>query len=373
MKALWAMMRKEFIHIRRDPQLVAFMVGVPVLLLLLFGYALRLKVDNMVVAVWDQDHTFFSVQVKDRLQKNGEFSIHEVGSEAEIRRRLQTGQARLGLIIPKGFTERLADNQQTGFPLFVDGTMPTLAQAALYGARVLTNEDAFEGLTFDDPDHPSPPVRKPPIKVEQVILFNPDMRDSDFFLPGTIGTVIMVVILALSLGLVREKEQQTIEQLLATPISRLALIAGKMIPYGIIAVLDFLMVLVLACAVFGLPIRGSLLAVACLAGVFILSLLALGALISTISHTQMQATFMAVFVIVPSVEISGFVFPIEAIPHWLQPVAWSLPMTYFIEAMRGFTLKGTSVADHLWDFAALAAFTIGFTLLSLARFRKQLT
>lgn len=372
MKALWAMMRKEFIHIRRDPQLIAFMVGVPVLLLLLFGYALRLKVDNMLVAVWDQDRTFFSVQVKDRLQKNGEFSVVEVDSEDVIRRRLQTGEVRMGLIIPKGFTARLADNQQTGFPLFVDGTMPTLAQAALYGARVLTNEDAFEGVTFDDPDHPQPPVRKPPIKIDQVILFNPDLRDSDFFLPGTIGVVIMVVVLALSLGLVREREQQTIEQLLATPISRFALIAGKMIPYGIIAAADFVVALILASVIFALPFRGSLVAVSVLAVLFILSLLAVGMVISTISTTQMQATFMAVFIIVPSVEISGFVFPIEAIPKWLQPVAWSLPMTYFIDAMRGFTLKGTSAMDHLWDFAALAAFTIGLTAFSLARFRKQL-
>jgi ABC-type multidrug transport system permease subunit len=372
MKALGAMVRKEFIHIRRDPQLIAFMVGVPVLLLLLFGYALRLKVDNMVVAVWDQDRTFFSVTVKDRLARSGEFILADVDSEDAIRERLRTGKARLGLIIPAGFTKRLVDGQQTKFPLLVDGTMPTLAQAALYGARVLTDEDLADQLIIDDPDHPQPKVRKAPIKIDQLMLFNPDLRDSDFFLPGTIGVVIMVVVLTLSLGLVREKEQQTIEQLLATPISRFAFIAGKMVPYGIIAALDFVVAVILARLVFALPFRGSLFAVACLAVLFILSLLALGALITTVSQTQMQATFMAIFVIVPSTQISGFVFPIEAIPRWLQPVAWSLPMTYFIDAIRGFTLKGTSLMEELPNFAALAAFTIGFTLISLARFRKQL-
>lgn len=372
MTSLWAMMRKEFIHIGRDPQLVAFMVGLPVLLLMLFGYALRLTVDNMVVAVWDQEQNFFSASAKDRLRQNGQFTITEVGSEAAIRALLQSGDARLGMIIPKGFGERLLSYQETTFPLYVDGSMPTLAQAALYGANTLTSDDAFAAIMADDPDHPAPPHRPPPVKIDQVILFNPDLHDSDFFLPGTVGVVIMVVVLTLSLGLVREKEQQTIEQLLVTPISRLALIAGKLIPYGIVAGLDFGVALVLAWLVFALPFRGSMLAIGALAVLFIFSLLALGALIAAVSRTQMQATFLAIFVIVPSVEISGFVFPIEAIPAWLRPAAWSLPMTYFMDAMRGLTLKGTGMGDHVLDFAVLAAFTVGFTLISLLFFRKQM-
>jgi drug efflux transport system permease protein len=372
MRSLWAMIRKEFLHIGRDPQLIGFVLGLPVLLLILFGYALRLKVDHMAVAVWDQEKSFFSVEVKDQLVKDGQFNVIEVSSEATIRKMLQDGTARLGLVIPKGFSQRLANNQQTDFPLFVDGTMPTLAQAALYGARVLTSDEAMKDLQFEDPDHPGPPLRKPPIKIEQNILFNPELRDSDFFLPGTIGIVIMLVVLTLSTGLVKEKEQQTIEQLLATPITRFSLITGKMIPYGLIAAFDFLIALVLAKFVFTLPFRGSLLAIALLAGLFILSLLALGALISTLSQTQLQASFMVVFVIVPSVLMSGFVFPIEAIPRWLQPVAWSLPMTYFVEAIRGFTLKGTSLIDQGRDFLVLFGFMAGFTILSLARFRKTL-
>jgi len=372
MRSLWAMIRKEFVHISRDPQLIGLVLGLPVLLVILFGYALRLKVDHMRVAVWDQDKTFFSVEVKDRLQKDGQFDVAEVDSEEIIRRWLQIGKARLGLIIPKGFTERLGNYEQTGFPLFVDGTMPTLAQAALYGARVLTTDDASKDLTFEDPDHPPPPVRLPPIRIEQVILFNPELRDSDFFLPGTIGIVIMIVVLTLSAGLVREREQATMEQLLVTPISRFQLIAGKMLPYGVIAAVDFGIVSVLARLLFSLPFHGALGPVGLLAVLFILALLALGAVISTFSQTQLQANIMAVFVIVPSVLMSGFVFPIEAIPSWLQPLAWSLPMTYFVEAIRGFTLKGTSMADQFFDFAILGAFMVGFTLLSLARFRKQL-
>jgi ABC-2 type transport system permease protein len=134
---------------------------------------------------------------------------------------------------------------------------------------------------------------------------------------------------------------------------------------------DFIVVTVLARFVFALPMRGPLLPIVVLAALFILALLALGALISTLSKTQLQANIMAVFVQAPSVLMSGFVFPIEAIPRWLQPVAWCLPMTYFVEAIRGLTLKGTAVSELKWDFIALAAFMVGFTVLSLARFRKQ--
>ena len=182
MRAFKAMVRKEFLHIRRDPQLIGFVLGLPVLLLILFGYALRLKVDNLTVAVWDDDHNFFSEQVKDRLQRKGKLIVVDVGSESEIKRHLQSGTARMGLHIPKGFAERLADNKQTTFRLYVDGSMPTLAQAGMYGASVLTDEGAMEELIMDDPEHPAPPFRKPPIKIEQEILYNPDLRDSDFFL-----------------------------------------------------------------------------------------------------------------------------------------------------------------------------------------------
>ncbi|MCC6765139.1 MAG: ABC transporter permease [Deltaproteobacteria bacterium] len=373
MRSLQAMIRKEFVHIARDPQLIGFVIGLPILLLVLFGYALRLRPDNLTVAVWDREKSFFSVSVKDRLADEGKLKVVEVDSEETIRAWLKDGRARLGLVIPTGFSQRLADNQQTPFGLLVDGSMPTLAQAGLFGARVLTGEEASEALRFDDPDHPTPPTRKPPIKIVEEILFNPELRDSDFFLPGTIGIVIMLVTLTLSSGLVREKEQQTIEQLLVTPISPGALIIGKMLPYGFIAALDFVVAVVLARVVFALPFRGSVLGVVVLAALFILALLALGALISTLSETQIQANFMAVFVIVPSVLMSGFVFPIEAMPYWLRPVAWSLPMTYFVEASRGLTLKGASIAELGRDFAALVTFVVVLGAVSVVRFRKTLS
>jgi ABC-2 type transport system permease protein len=372
MKGLGAMIRKEFVHVGRDRALIGFVVGLPLLLVILFGYALRLKVDHLRVGIVDHDHTFFSVQVKDKITNDGQFKLIEMESESAIEDGLRRGVIRMGLVIPKGFTENLGRNQQTSFPLFVDGTMPTLAQAAMYGARVLVEGDAFKSLILDDPDNPAPKVRELPIKMDSRVLFNPEMRDSDFFLPGTIGIVLMIVVMTLSLGLVKEKEQATIEQLLVTPLARFPLIAGKMIPYGIIAFFDFLLVSALARAMFGLPIERNLLGVLLLGALFILALLALAAALTTFAQTQLQATFLGIFVIVTSVLMSGFVFPIEAIPPWLQPVAWALPMTYFIDAIRGIMLKGATMLDHWRDFGALMVFAVGLTMVSLARFRKQL-
>jgi ABC-2 type transport system permease protein len=371
MQALRAVIRKELIHVRREPRLVGYVVALPVMVLLLFGFALRLKVDNLVVAVCDQDRTFFSLEVKNRLQLDGGFVVVPADTPAGVRAMLWSGEAQLGLVIPAGFSRHVADQEQTTFQLLVDGTMPTIAQAALYGARVLTDEDTARRLSLDDPEHPAPPVRPHPIRIEQTVLFNPDMRDSDFFLPGTMGIVVMLVSLALATGIVREKEQQTIEQLWATPISRFAVVLGKMIPCALIAAVDFLIALALSHWIFALPMRGGFVPLAALVTLFVLAILSLGTLVSVVSETQLQAHFINVFIFVVSILMSGFIFPIQAMPRWLQPTASVLPMTYFLDGIRGLMLKGTSAAEAGRDLAALAGFALLFVALCMVGLRKQ--
>ena len=202
LRQLAGVMRKEFVHIRRDPRLVGYVVALPVIIALLFGFALRLTVDDLTAAVWDQDRTFFSMHVKDRLTDKVHLNIVEVESEDAIRDMLHTGRAHLGLVIPKGFSRRLSDEQSTTFKLFVDGTMPTLAQAALFGASEITNDDAVNEIMGDDDSGRKP--REALIKIDKDILYNPALRDSDFFLPGTMGIVVMLVSLALATGSIRE-------------------------------------------------------------------------------------------------------------------------------------------------------------------------
>jgi ABC-type multidrug transport system permease subunit len=372
MQGLRAVVRKELIHIRREPRLVGYVLGLPVIILLLFGFALRVKVDDLVVAVWDQDHSFFSLTVKDHLQNEGGMRIAEVESEGAINDMLRKGHAHMGLIIPPDFSKRIFDNQQTDFKLFVDGTMPTIALAALYGSRVLTSPEATRAMVVDDPDHPADRPRVNPIKIEEIILYNPKMRDSDFFLPGTIGIVIMLVTLSLTTGIVREREQQTIEQLWATPLTRFALIGGKMLPYAAVTALDATMALSLSLGVFKLPVHGSFAGIVALTSVFILALLALGTLVSVLSETQLQASFINIFVFVLSICMSGFVFPIEAMPRALQPAAWALPMTYFLDGIRALTLKGSPVHEVLGDFAALGVMFLLLGTLSLTSMKKQI-
>jgi ABC-2 type transport system permease protein len=187
------------------------------------------------------------------------------------------------------------------------------------------------------------------------------------------GIATMIVMFNLSLGLVREKEQQTIEQLLVTPISRFAVVAGKLIPYAFFGALDFLVVTLLSVWVFDLPFRGPILATAALALIFIAACLAQGALVAALTASEQVAQFALALIVVPSILMTGLLFPLEAIPRWLRPVAWSLPVTYFIDAMRGLTLKGAGMRDHAIDFVALAGFTVVLSALSLAWFRKQST
>ena len=372
MQGLRAVVRKEFLHIRRDPRLIGYVLALPVIILFLFGFALRITIDDLRVAVRDESRSFFSLSLKDRLRNEGGMRVEEVDSAEAITARLQDGRAHLGLIIPADFSERVVDGKQTTFKLLVDGTMPTVALAALYGARVLTSPEATKSLILDDPDSAAAPPRPAPIKIEETVLFNPKMRDSDFFLPGTIGIVVMLVSLTVTTtGLVREKEQQTIEQLWATPLTRLALVGGKILPCGIISAFDAALSIAISLLVFALPIHGSIAALVVLNLVFILALLALGTFISAISDTQLQASFLNIFIFIISLCMSGFIFPIEAMPRLLQPVAWALPMTYYLEGMRDLMLKGSGFAGVLRDFVGLAAMSVVLGGLSFVNMQKQ--
>jgi ABC-2 type transport system permease protein len=369
MRGFLAMVRKELAHVRRDRRLIGYVAGLPLILIVLFGSALHLKVDNLTAAVWDQDRTFFSLQVKDRLQSQGGLKVVEVDSEERIRELLRGGGAQLGFVIPAGFSRRVADNEESTFDLFIDATMPAVAQAAMYGARVLESHDLAAELGLDDDGT----VRGPSIKVKEIALFNPRLRDADFFLPGALGFIIMLVCLTLSTGFIREREQGTIEQLWVTPISRIGLVAGKIVPYAFIAFADFVTVCVLAYVVFDLPFRASLLSVALLAGLLIVSILALGTLTSTIVQNQLQATFANVSISMVSLLLSGFIFPRESMPGWAQSVSAALPVTYFMKAIRSLLLKGVSASEIAPDYAALAAFAIAFNLLSVLLLRKRVT
>jgi ABC-2 type transport system permease protein len=258
--------------------------------------------------------------------------------------------------------------------MYVDGTMPSLATAMDNNKHAITDDAVTSDMYFVDPDAGNVIIARDPFVLDVEVLFNPDKKETWFFLPGVIGVLIMQVSLILTAtAVVREKENNTLELLIVSPLSKTAFIAGKILPYAIIAFTDFYLVLGLGSWLFDLPFpaasQGPLFL---LALTYVSGLIALGVAISTISQTQQQAIFLSIFFLIPSILLSGFIFPVEAMPDYIQPVSWLLPFTYFVEVIRGLLLKGNTMPDLAADYLALLVFAMVFTWMSIARFRKYL-
>ena len=367
-------MRKEWIHIKRDPRFLVIIFFAPIMLLALFGYALRLQPEHIPMTVCDEDKSYFSMMVKDRLIDENAFRLEEVSTPGEIERSLRTGSANVGLYIPREFLAAIADGRQGDLMLYVDGTMPAIGIASQLGATALTSDEFVQSFVLEDPEAPPGKVLAPrPFKLHKRILFNPDLKDQNFFIPGIIGILIMWITLVLtSVALVREREYRTFEQLIVTPVRPLPLVLGKIAPYAIIAFMDFFVITLMGHLVFGVPVAGNPLLLVLLAFLYIVGFLSLGMCISTIARTQTQAIFFSVFVIIPSFLLSGFVFPIEAMPPVLQPVPSVIPLTYFLHIARGVMLKGVGMEVLFKDFLILSLFSVVFIAASALRFRKTL-
>jgi ABC-2 type transport system permease protein len=373
MKLILALIRKEFIQLRRDPRLIGFIIVMPIVLTTLFGFALKLEPDNVKMAYVDEDTSIFSNLIKTNIWSEGYFDLYEVATVADIQNEIRLGRARAGLYIPAEFSAELAENNQPSVTLFIDGTMPSLATAMDNNSSAITDDEVTADMYFSDPDEPLVVIAQDPFNLEIETLFNPDKIETWFFLPGVVGILIMQVALILtSTTVVRERENNTLEQLLVSPMTRSQFILGKIIPYVIIALFDFYAILGFSWLVFDLPAPGSHAVLFLLAVTYLAALISMGLAISTISQTQQQAIFLSIFVLIPSILLSGFIFPIEAMPSYIQPVAYIIPFTYFVDIIRGVLLKGNYFIELIPQFLALAAFAVIFTTFSILRFRKTL-
>ena len=370
---IFALIRKEFIQLRRDPRLVAFIIVMPIVLTSLFGFALKLEPDNVKMAYANQDPSFFSNLIETNIWNEGYFDLYPVDDVEAIKEEIRLGHARAGLFIPADFSAELVENNQPTVSLFIDGTMPSLATAMDNNSSAITDETVTTDMHFSDPDAPPELIAPEPFILDINILFNPDKIETWFFLPGVVGILIMQVALILtSTTIVREREGNTLEQLLVSPMTRSQFILGKIIPYIIISLVDFYAILGFSWLIFDLPPPNSQAVLFLLAVFYLAAVLSMGLAISTISQTQQQAIFISIFVLIPSILLSGFIFPIEAMPSWIHPVAYAIPFTYFVEIIRGILLKANSFSELIPEFLALGAFAIGFTSYSILRFRKTL-
>jgi len=374
MRVIKAIFKKELLQLKRDPRLISFIVFMPILFLFLFGYALKLEPENVKMAYLDEDKTYFTNLIKTNIWMEGYFQLYEVDSKEAVVEEIRSGRAKAGLYIASDFSNRLVENDQPHLQFYVDGTMPSLTTAMKNNSSSITEKAVTGNMYFLDAGSKNVVIAKDPFIMDTEVLFNPDEKETWFFLPGIIGVLIMQVALILAgISVVREKETNTLEQLIVTPMSKTQFVVGKTLPYAIISLFEFFFILFLGWYFFELPMpiqsSGYLLL---LALVYVGAMIAMGLFISMISQTQQQSMFLAVFIMIPSILLSGLIFPIEAMPEFIQPVSYLLPFTYFVEIIRGLLIKGTSIADLWIDFAALLSYMLLFTLLSIWRFKKYL-
>jgi len=373
MNNIRTMMHKEFIQLLRDPRLAVYILMMPLVLLILFGYALKLEPQNVTMALVDQDHSFFSNLIKTNIWSEGYFQLREVPDKKAMQDLIRLGKARAGLVIGSDFSRQLTENNQPVVSLYVDGSMPSLATAMNNKSSAITADSVTSSMYFSDPDAPAVVIPEQPFLLDVVTLFNPKLKETWFFLPGVIGVLIMQVTLILtSAAVVRERETHTLEQILVSPVRKLEFILGKILPYMLISIVDFYLILGLGTYLFDLPQADSQLALGVLAVLYVSAMVAVGVTISTVSQTQPQAIFLSVFILIPSILLSGFIFPIEAMPGWVQPVAWALPFTYFVDIIRGLILKHNSLQELAGSYSALLAFTLVFITISTVRFRQTI-
>jgi ABC-2 type transport system permease protein len=370
---LFSLIRKEFIQIWRDPRTLALIIVMPILQLFLLGYAATTDVKNISLAVWDQSQSPQSRAFLDAFRSANYFRIaYSVGSQEEYRALIETGKARAALIIPPDYANRLQEgNAQVSMVL--DGSDATVGGTALSTARLIGQSYATKVLTEQLALTGRSATITPPVEVRTQVWYNPDLISAYFNIPGVIGMILsFITALLTATAVVRERERGTIEQLIVTPIRSWELIVGKILPYVMLAFVDVLEVLIIGHWWFKVPVRGDLGLILLLSGLFVLSSLGIGLFASTIANTQQEAMLTVMMTMLPSIFLSGFFFPIDAMPKFLQIVSLGVPLRYYLVIIRALLLKGVGADALQNEIMALTIFAVLIMGAAAARFRKRL-
>jgi len=370
---LLAIMRKEFIHIRRDPRTLAIIFLLPVFQLVIFGYAVTSDIEHLPLAVFDQDRTAESRDLIEAYRASGSFDVaYYVASEEALAYLMDSGQVRAGLTIPPGYGEKLRRTHAAQVAFAIDGSDPTIANHALSAAVTIGQAQSAE-IMARGLRRKVVLAQMPGLEVRTRVWYNPNMVSANYMVPGLIGLILQGLTAVLTaVAIVRERELGTIEQLIVTPIRSWELVIGKMVPYVIIAFWDTLEVLAVGTFWFKVPINGSVVLLLALACLFLMSSLGIGLFVSTAARTQQEAMLLAFFMLFPSVFLSGFMFPISAMPRVLQWLSKCVPLTYFLVIDRGIVLKGNSLNVLMPQVMALSVFGVVILTLAALRFRKRL-
>jgi ABC-2 type transport system permease protein len=368
-----AIVRKEIIQIKRDRPSLGIALAMPILLLLLFGYAVNTDVNHIQTAVWDQSKSAASRELIDNFVVTGYFDVAAyTESYAEIERLINDGTVDAAIVIPPDFANKRDNNEQVNVQMLINGSDPNIARTASTYAQLIVQNKAF---TLQERSLQKQGLGKieMPIQLQSRVLFNPNMESIVFNIPGLIGLIMQNVTMILTaFSLVREKERGTMEQLIVTPIRPLELMLGKITPYVFIGLISFSFVLIMGIYWFGVPLKGSFPLLMCLSLLFLMTTLSLGIFFSTVAKTQLQAMQLAFAFILPSVLLSGFMFPRDTMPTVIQWIGGMVPLTYFLEILRGIFLKGVDLHSLWKDTLGMTTFFLLILTIAILRFRKKI-
>lgn len=374
MRRFRALIKKEITHMIRDPRTLVFIFIMPIMQLVLLGFVNNTDIKNVPTVVFNQDNSSASRQLLDSFLATGYFSFdYAVFSQVEVNDLIDSGKASVGIIIPPDYSTNLATGKTADVLVLLDGADPTVAGSILsaaalvgqaHGADVRSKQMALQGQVGSGAT---------PVDVRTRVLYNPDLLGSYNIVPGLVAMILFQTATSLTaLAIVKERERGTIEQLIVTPIRNWELVVAKIIPYIIVSFANTILIMAIGTFLFGVPLRGSLLLLFALIGLYLLPTLGLGLLISTAAKTQQQAQLMTMPIMLPSMMLSGVFFPISSLPLFLQFVGNLLPLTYFVYILRSIVIKGVGLSMIMPQVIALTVFAIILLGLAAMRFKKTL-
>ena len=367
----WAVVVKEFIQMRRDRLTFGMMVGIPMIQLILFGFAINSNPKHLPTAIYAADNSPFSRTIVWGLRNSSYFDLtREAHSAAEIKTWLAENKVQFAVTIPVDFSRKLLRSEKPELLLEADATDPSAVGFAQAAVSQLTTTIINRDLTG-----PLVPLRAsaPPFNLVTHQHYNPESISQYNIVPGLMGVMLtMTMIMITGLAITRERERGTMENLLSTPAHPGEVIVGKIIPYIFVGYVQMTLVLLAAKFVFGVPVIGSVPLLVALTFLFIVANLAVGITFSTVAKNQLQAVQMAFFFFLPSLLLSGYMFPFRGMPNWAQNIGECLPLTHFLRIVRGILLKGNGIAECLPDLWPIALFVIVVLTLAVKRYRQTL-
>ena len=367
MNGFTAIFRKELTQMMRDRMTLMFALAVPIFELILFG-VIDMNAKNIPTIVWDQSKTQESRRLIEQFGATSLLKVQGyVGSRAEMQQAIVAGHAQVAIEIPPDYARNLASNRDADVLVLIDGSDSSVASQALSAANGVVLQNAVRELI-------ARARMQPRIDAHPVMMFNPDMRSANLLIPGLIAILLTFSGTILSaFAIVKERERGTLEQLMVTPVSPLAVVLGKILPYMGVAYTTLILILLLMRFLFQVPFNGSIALLLGLSSVYLLALLSFGLLISSRAHSQMEAMQMAMGILLPSVLLSGYIFPIASLPAPLRVISYVLPATHFIRIARGIVIRGATFAD-LWEpVFALLAISAVLILASARAFKKTVS